>query len=190
MFGEKNNRYWEDFNALIGGGFEKRKYWHSAKCTYTYRGFDLVFDNYAHHVASSYDFVTRVYCQFSCGSSVSLKIDRSSLANKLVFAIRGDKRLQTHHPEFNNRYVLSSEDSGILSVVNDTVLQQILDNEIDNLFIDNRDGIWGEELENDRYELAAYIDEYKVEYTKLIVIKDLFRIIIDNLIKYYRIRSK
>ncbi|WLD23659.1 hypothetical protein NU10_13270 [Flavobacterium dauae] len=111
MFTEENNSYWRNFSRLINAGFKERRFWYSAQVTFNYKGYNIIFDHYTHHVTSRKgtleSFVTRVYCKFKCDTKLQLKMEEATFANKLL-NIFNFKKIQTAYSQLNSKFIITS----------------------------------------------------------------------------------
>ncbi|HUH25201.1 MAG TPA: hypothetical protein VLY87_01115 [Flavobacterium sp.] len=186
MFTEENNNYWRNFSQLINADFKERKFWYSAQATFNYKGYDMIFDHYTHHAISGRgsveSFVTRVYCKFKCNMKLQLKMEEATFTNKFLNIFNFNK-LQTDYPDLNSRFIITSTKESLFKIMNLSIVEKIKDSNVKQLYIGSHDGIWGQTLDKNHYELATYIDRYYVKEGELLKIKTLFEALIDELIK-------
>ncbi len=191
MFTNENNYYWKKFSDEINADFMERKYWHSAKCFYDYKGFKIIFDNYTHHAISGRNsidsYLTRIYVLFNCDKILHLKLQERSILNVMI-NIFNSKKIKLNNQLLDDRFIISSKEKRSLIILSKTV-EKLIESNIKYLFVDDNEGIWGDKLNVNQFELATYIDNYKVDYSNLYKIKELFEILIDNLISDYNIKS-
>lgn len=190
MFTEENNKYWTDFSATINADFEERKYWHFAKAIYNYKGYNLVFDDYIHYTggrATVGSYVTRIYCKFVCSKKIYLKLEKNSMLSKFLNLFSKNKVTSLNKILQLNYIVFSNEDN-IDKILSKTLSDKLVSTKIENLFIDTKDGIWGDNLQQNMYELATFKDVSKTDQNDLQKIKIVFEEIIDQLENYYYIK--
>jgi len=189
MFTEKDNVYWKAFSDTIQAEFVERKYWYSPKAIYTYKGFSIVFDNYYFTSTvgtRSYEsFITRVYCKFNYPQSLKIRIEKASFLNRLI-NIFTCNLYRTLDAEFDRRYHVHATNPNTCVFLSPAIRRSLLDLNIEGLFIDTQDGIWGDPLIGSQYEVAIYVESKRLEEHELIALKALFEAIIDSLCdKFY-----
>lgn len=191
MFKEENNVYWKNFCKIIDGEFVERKYWHSAQAIASYKSFKIKFDHYTHYTVSGRTSlesnVTRIYCVFQCDEDIELKMEQKTWLNKLI-SFFNRNRIQTKNNEVNSKYIITSKSKNVNSFLNPSISKKIISTSIQQLYIDSKDGIWGNQLENNQFEIATYVDVYEMEYPDLLRIKAFFEEAIDVLITNYNIK--
>lgn len=190
MFTKENNKYWMDFSAKINADFEERKYWHSAKSIYNYKGYNIFFDHYIHYTegrATVGSYVTRVYCKFICNKKIYLKLEKNTLLSNFLNLFSKNKITELNKILKSN-YIVFSNENNIDKILSKIVSAKLVSTKIDNLFIDTKDGIWGDNLGQNIYELATFKDINKTDQNDLQKIKIVFEEIIDQLENYYHIK--
>lgn len=184
MFTEENNKYWIGFSHLINADFNERKLWHSAQSVFNYKGYAIIFDHYTHYTVSGRvsleSFVTRIYCQFKCNENLFLNIEKPNLITKIRDFL-STKKFKTGNSAFDSRFIINSNKKNVSKLVDVSIAEKIVQSNVERLYIDNSNGIWGNPLKENHYELATYIDLYDVSYNDLLKTKNLFEAIMDNL---------
>lgn len=192
MFTEKDNLYWKAFSDAIKAEFVERKYWHSPKAIHVYKGFQVVFDNYYFTSTvgtKSYEsFITRVYCKFSYPQSLKIRIEKASFLNRLVNIFQGNL-YRTSDREFDRRYHVHTSNPNTCIFLLPAIRRSLVDLDIEGLFIDTQDGIWGEQLTANQYEVAVYVEATRLSEQELLALKDLFEHIIDALCDKFQIED-
>lgn len=190
MFTEKDNLYWKAFSDTINAEFIERQYWHSPKAIHFYKGFEIVFDNYYFTSTigtRSYEsFITRVYCKFNYPQSLKIRIEKASFFNRLVNIFQGNL-YRTLDREFDRHYHIHTLNPNTCVFLLPTIRQSLVDLNIEGLFIDTQDGIWGEQLTANQYEVAVYVEATRLSEQELLALKDLFECIVDALCDKFHI---
>lgn len=184
MFTEKDNTYWSAFSAVIKGDFVERKYWHSPKVRYEYKGLEVVFDTYYFTstvgAKSHESFITRVYAKFTYWEPLKAKIEKASLFNRLVNLFNG-QLYKTKDRKFDRCFHIHATHPKILGLFHSTLRQKLIDLSIEGMFIDTYDGIWGDPLPKNQYEISIYLDQSRLTLEELVALKALFEQILDAL---------
>ncbi|MDM1044664.1 hypothetical protein HX004_06260 [Myroides sp. 1354] len=192
MFTEKDNIYWKAFSTSIDGSFIERRYWHSPKVIYTYKDFSIVFDNHCFTSAvstRSYEsFITRIYCKFKHHKPIKIRIEKASFLNRLINLFQGHL-LKTKNSIFNKQYQIHAPKMESLAFLRPEIQNKLIDLNIEGLFIDQQEGIWGEPLIGNNFEIAIYVESTRLELSELLALKKLFEHIIDALCDTYAIQS-
>lgn len=182
--------YWKKYSESINADYIERKYWHSSKAVYNYKGFKIVFDHHTIYATSGRNSiestVIRIYCQFESKKPLHLVIQKSTLFVKFLSLVKGNK-LKTGQKEFDTKYTMFSNSTMSPSFLNTFIRNKIINYQVVDLYIHDKNAIWGESLDKNNYELATYINAYQVETDVLNKFKSLFEEIIDNLIANYQI---
>lgn len=182
--------HWKKYSESINAEYVERKYWHSSKAVYNYKGFKLIFDNHTIYTTSGRNSiestVTRIYCQFESKNSLNLVIQKSTLFVKFLSLFKGNK-LKTGHEEFDTKYTMFSNTKMAPSFLSTSIRNKIINYKVVDLYIHDKNAIWGESLDKNNYEIATFINDYNVETNVLNNFKSLFEEIIDNLISNYQI---
>ncbi|SEI92832.1 hypothetical protein SAMN04488018_10739 [Myroides marinus] len=173
-----NNEYWSEFSNFIGGGFHEAAYWYSAKTVINYNGFCITFDGFGES--------KKVYCRFSYGEKIALRIDKRSFINKLINLFIS--RQKTNDKRFDEQYLVHSPNQGITSILNSLVRRMYLDLDIAGLFISTgKAGSSEEVLFDNNYELIVYTKGIRSDYEYLKEVLVLFKHLVDNLSSRYNI---
>lgn len=184
MFTEKDNLYWKAFSDTINAEFIARQYWHSPKAIHVYKGFKIVFDNYYFTSTvgtKSYEsFITRVYCQFKYPQSLKIRIEKASFFNRLVNIFQGNL-YRTLDREFDRHYHIHTLNPNTCVFLLPAIRQSLVELNIEGLFIDTQDGIWGEQLAANQYEVAVYVEATRLSEPELLALKALLECIVDAL---------
>ncbi len=184
--------YWKNYSELINAEYIERKYWHSSKVVYNYKGFKIIFDHYVIYSNAGYgsfgSTVTRIYCQFESKRAINLLIEKVTLYSKIISCFRRN-RLKIGHKEFDSKYNMFLSGGISHTFLSKPIISKIINYNIIDLYIHNKNAIWGESLDKNNYELATYINDYKVKTHVLTNFKSLFEEIIDNLISNHHISS-
>ncbi|MBB1138130.1 hypothetical protein [Myroides sp. WP-1] len=192
MFTEKDNLYWKAFSTSIDGSFVERSYWYSPKAIHTYKNFTIVFDNYcftsAVNTRSYESFITRIYCKFKHHEPLKIRIEKASFLNRLINLFEG-QLLKTKDSFFNKRYHIHAHKIESLAFLRPEIKKKIINLNIEGLFIDQQEGIWGEPLIGNNYEIGIYVESTRLELGELLALKKLFEQIIDALCDTYAIQS-
>lgn len=187
MFTKENNKYWTDFSAMINANFEERKYWHSAKSIYNYKGYNILFDHYIHYTEGRVtvgSYVTGVYCKFVCDKKIYLKLEKNTMLSKFL-NLFSENKITSLNQVLKSNYIIFCNDGNIDKILSKSISVKLISTKIKNLYIDTKDGIWGGNLEKNVYELATYKDINKTDQNDLQNIKIVFEEIIDQLQNYY-----
>ena len=91
------------------------------------------------------------------------------------------KKFKTGNSAFDSRFIINSNKKNVSKLVDISIAEKIVQSNVERLYIDNSNGIWGNPLKENHYELATYIDLYDVSYNDLLKTKNLFEAIMDNL---------
>lgn len=91
------------------------------------------------------------------------------------------KKFKTGNSAFDSRFIINSNKKNGSKLVDVSIAEKIVQSNVERLYIDNSNGIWGNPLKENHYELATYIDLYDVSYNDLLKTKNLFEAIMDNL---------
>lgn len=182
--------YWKKYSESINAEYVERKYWHSSKAVYNYKEFKLVFDNHTINTTSGRNSiestVTRIYCQFESKNPLHLVIQKSTLFVKFLSLFKGNK-LKSGHEEFDTKYIMFSNGKMATSFLSTSIRNKIINYKVIDLYIHDKNAIWGESLDKNNYELSTYIDASQVEIEVLNKFKNLFEDIINSLIVNYQI---
>lgn len=192
MFTEKDNLYWKTFSDSINAQFMERKYWYSPKAIHLYKGFSVVFDNYFFSSTvgtRSYEsLLTRVYSKFTYPQSLKIRIEKASFLNRLVNLFHGNL-YRTLDREFDRQYHVHTMNPNTCVFLLPEIRRSLLDLNIEGLFIDTQDGIWGEQLTDNEYEVAIYVEATQLKQSELVALKELFEGILDALCDKFQIRT-
>ncbi|MGL5277402.1 hypothetical protein [Myroides sp.] len=191
MFTEQDNVYWRDFSLLINSNFEERKYWYSPKVIYSYKGFEITFDNYFFSKVSNHNriisIVTRVYCKFIYPKRLKFRLEQASIINRLTNLFNG-KLYKTSDLVFDRKYQVHSNNKDFIKLLNSHIRQSLLINTIDGFFIDNQEGIWGDYLAENVYGITLYLNSQRLVNSELLELKKTFESIVDQLINQFLIK--
>lgn len=161
MFTEKDSTYWRAFSEVIDGRFVERQYWHSPKAIYAYKEIEVIFDNYYFtSIAGSKNyesFITRVGAKFTYHKLLTARIEKASLLNRIVNFFNG-KLYKTKDPKFDYQYHIHANHPEICLLLQLKIKQQLIDLNIEGLFIGSQEGIWGDSLPKNQYEIAIYLN--------------------------------
>ena len=87
-----------------------------------------------------------------------------------------------------SNYIVFSNEDNIDKILSKTISDKLVNTNFQNLFIDTKDGIWGDNIQQNMYELATFKDVSKTDQNDLQKIKIVFEEIIDQLENYYHIK--
>lgn len=176
--------YWQNYSKLIQADYVECSYWHSSKAVSDYKGYKIIFDHHTFHssvgIHSLESTVTRIYCQFESRKPINLQICKTTFFNS-VFHIFNPNRCKTVDLLFNQKYQVFLNKGVSQALLNRSITSKIMDLNIKELIIDDKAGIWGNNLGKATYELGAYIESDDLAFSVLNAVKTLFEEIIDGL---------
>lgn len=174
---------WYDFALLTNGKYIEGIAWHSDKTEIEYLNFKITFDNYRIWSKFFYVSMTRVIVPYISDQDFSFKIRKTTVLRS-VAKLLGGQDVEIGFDDFDQKFIIKSNQEDKLKTIfqNDVIRGILLKQNKFYLEISKFEGVWGEKLPKNEFELSFYVDGKIQDPERLKTILTLFKELIKEMV--------
>lgn len=184
-----NSKIFEQLAHDLNGEFIERNYDQSAKAKIALHKSYILFDNHTEFRTAGHSTVdlsyTRVVAPLKLKKEFIFTIERETILDK-IFIFFGAQDVELGIAEFDKEYIIKSNDENMLKLIlsKAEILEMIKRLGKVNLSISKYQGIWGDKLPENHFELSFFVENMINELDTFKLVYSLFVEIINQFNKY------
>ncbi len=182
---------WYDFALLTNGKYIEEIAWHSDKTEIEYLNFKITFDDY--RIWSKYNrkTMTRVIVPYVSADDFRFKIRKTNFLRSIAKMV-GSQDVEIGFDDFDQKFIIKSNQEDKLKTIfqNDVIRNILLNQKKFYLEISKFEGVWGEKLPKNEFELSFYVDGKIQDPERLKTILTLFKELIKEMVALKLMNSK
>lgn len=174
---------WYDFALLTNGKYIEEIAWHSDKTEIEYLDFKITFDSPKIWSEEYSKRMTRVIVPYVSDQDFSFKIRKTNVIRS-VAKLLGGQDVEIGFDDFDQKFIIKSNQEDKLKTIfrNNLIRDILLNQKKFYLEISKFEGVWGEKLPKNEFELSFYVDGKIQDPERLKTILTLFKELINEMV--------